>query len=242
MSPAPTLYFDNLQSRRDDEPAGRLNVQPLSQVYNFEVMPAVLSAEERRHVLGAQANLWSEYLPSSWYLQHATFPRIDALSEAVWTPQSKLNWTGFLARLPAQMQRYRQQGIAAADAAFAVDFQLPDGRNAALQTGAGAVALFNQTGFGEIRYTLDGSDAELRSRRFTPHRWICELGAVITATPFNDDGVPLAAERTYHFNAETLLDAFFQSAARLPGRRFGFAAAADAGCAGSRRRSSTSTC
>ena len=126
MSPAPALYFDNLQSRRDDEPAGRLGIVPLSQVYNVELMPPVLSAEEARRVLGAQANLWSEYLPSNWYLQHATFPRIDALSEAVWTPPSKMNWAGFLARLPAQMQRYKRQGIAAADVAFAVDFQLPE--------------------------------------------------------------------------------------------------------------------
>ena len=50
MSPAPALYLDNLQSRRDDEPAGRLSVVPLSQVYNFEVVPAVLSAEEGRPV------------------------------------------------------------------------------------------------------------------------------------------------------------------------------------------------
>lgn len=204
MSPAPTLYFDNLQSRRDDEPAGRLTVAPLSQVYNFEVMPAMLTAEERHHVLGAQANLWSEYLPSSWYLQHATFPRIDALSEAVWTPQSRLNWGGFLSRLPAQMQRYQRQGIAAADSAFAVDFQLANGRNAALQTGAGEVALVNQTGFGEIRYTLDGSVPRLQSKLYSTPLAL-KLGAVVKATAFSDDGVPLAAARTYQFNVDTLL-------------------------------------
>lgn len=204
MSPAPTLYFDNLQSRRDDEPAGRLAVVPLSQVYNFEVLPAVLSAEEGRHVLGAQANLWSEYLLSSWYLQHAAFPRVDALSEAVWTPPSRMGWAGFLARLPAQMRRYERQGIDAADAAFAVDFQLIDGRNAALQTGTGAVALLDQTGFGEIRYTLDGSAPSLLSQRyFEPLK--LEFGAVVKAAAFTEDGVQLAAERTYHFNADTLL-------------------------------------
>lgn len=204
MSPAPTLYFDNLQSRRDDEPAGRLNVVPLSQVYNFEVMPAVLGAEERAHILGAQANLWSEYLPSSWYLQHATFPRMDALSEAVWTPQSKQGWAGFLTRLPAQMRRYQRQGIAAADSAFAVDFELANGRNSALQAGAGRVALFNQTGFGEIRYTLDGTAPNRQSTLYTTPLHL-ELGAVIKAATFDDGGIPLAAERTYQYSAETLL-------------------------------------
>jgi hexosaminidase len=220
MSPAPTLYFDNLQSRRDDEPAGRLNVVPLSQVYNFEVMPAVLSAEERSHILGAQANLWSEYLPSSWYLQRATFPRMDALSEVVWTPQSKLSWAGFLARLPAQMQRYRRQGIAAADSAFAVDFQLANGRNAALQSGAGSVALFNQTDFGDIRYTLDGSDPSPRSELYSAPLNV-KFGAAIRATAFTADGVPLAGERTYYFNAESLLARTSNQLQACPGDTLG---------------------
>lgn len=216
MSPAPTLYFDNLQSRRDDEPAGRLNVAPLSQIYNFEVMPAVLSAEERRHILGAQANLWSEYLPSSWYLQRATFPRMDALAEAVWTPPAKLSWTGFLERLPSQMRRYQRQGVAAADSAFAVDFQLTNGRNAALQAGAGTVALFNQTGFGEIRYSLDGS----LPRVYTGPLEL-KLGAVLKAIPFSADGTPLAAERTYQFTADTLLTRTSNQLNTCPGDTLG---------------------
>ncbi len=230
MSPAPALYFDNLQSARDDEPAGRLGVVPLSLVYNFEVMPAVLSADERRHVLGAQANLWSEYLPSSWYLQHATFPRVDALSEAVWSPPSRMSWAGFLARLPAQMQRYKRQGIAAADSAFAVDFQLANGRNAALQTGTGALTLVNQTGFGEIRYTLDGSAPNARSTLYTSPLAL-ELGAVIKATAFSDDGLPLAAERTYNFSADALLTRSSNQLHACPGNTLGSAIAADAGFA-----------
>jgi hexosaminidase len=103
----------------------------------------VLSAEEGRHVLGAQGNLWSEYLLSGWYLQHAAFPRMDALSEVVWTRPSRMSWAGFLNRLPAQVQRYRREGIAAADSAFAVNFRVVNGRNAALQNGGGAVMLFN---------------------------------------------------------------------------------------------------
>jgi hexosaminidase len=220
LSPAPTLYFDNLQSGRDDEPAGRLGLALLSQVYNFETMPAVLSAEDGRHVLGAQAALWSEYLLSSWYLQHAAFPRVDALSEAVWSPPSRMSWAGFLARLPAQMQRYSRQGITAADSAFAVDFQLADGRNAVLQTGAGAVTLVNQTGFGEIRYTLDGSAPNLQSRLYAAPL-ILELGTVIKATTFSDDGLPLAAERTYLFSADTFLTRSSNQLHACPGNNLG---------------------
>ena len=204
LSPAPTLYFDNLQSRRDDEPAGRLSIAPLSQVYTFQVMPTVLSAEEGRHVLGAQANMWSEYLMSAWYVQHAAFPRVAALSEVVWSQPASMSWAGFLARLPAQMQRYQRQGIAAADSAFAVDFQLADGRTAASRAGMGAVTLANQTAFGQIRYTLDGSEPTAQSKLYTSPL-VLELGTSIKAVAFSEDGRPLAATRSYQFSADTLL-------------------------------------
>jgi hexosaminidase len=220
LAPAPTLYFDNLQSRRDDEPAGRLNIASLSQVYNFDVMPTVLSPEEGRHVLGAQGNLWSEYLLSGWYVQHAAFPRVDALSEVVWTRPSRMSWAGFLSRLPAQMQRYRREGIAAADSAFAVDFQAVNGRNAALQNGAGAVMLFNQTAFGKIRYTLDGSEPSSQAKPYTAPLAL-KLGTVIKAVAFSDDGLPLTAVRSYEFNTDTLLARSSNQLEECPGGNFG---------------------
>jgi hexosaminidase len=115
-----------------------------------------------------------------------------------------MSWAGFLGRLPAQLQRYRRQGVAAADSAFAVDFQLADGRNAALQSGAGALTLANQTGSGTIRYTLDGSEPGPQSPRYAAPL-VLHLGVVIKATAFSDDAMPLAATRTYDFNPETLL-------------------------------------
>jgi hexosaminidase len=141
---------------------------------------------------------------SGWYVQHAAFPRVDALSEAVWTQPSNMRWAGFLERLPAQMQRYRRQAIAAADSAFAVDFQLADGRNVALQKGGGAVTLVNQTAFGKIRYTLDGSEPTARAKLYTAPLAL-ELGTVVKAATFSADGLPLAAVRTYNFSAATLL-------------------------------------
>jgi hexosaminidase len=125
-----------------------------------------------------------------------------------------MSWAGFLERLPAQMQRYLRQGIAAADSAFAVDFQLAgtqlagsqlaDGRTAALQNGAGAVTLGNQTGFGQIRYTLDGSEPTLQAKLYTEPLPL-KLGTVIKAAVFSHDGGLLAAARSYDFSADTLL-------------------------------------
>ncbi len=188
-------------------------------------MPTVLSAEEGRHVLGAQGNLWGEYLMSGWYLQHAAFPRIDALSEAVWTRPSLMSWAGFLNRLSAQMQRYRRQGIAAADSAFAVDFQLLNGRIAALQnaagaqSSAGAVLLSNQTAFGKIRYTLDGSEPGVQAKLYTAPLAL-KPGTVIKAAAFTDDGLPLAAVRSYEFSADTLLTRSSNQLEACPGGDF----------------------
>ena len=225
LSPAPTLYLDNLQSRRDDEPAGRLGIAPLSQVYTFEVMPSVLSVEEGRHVLGAQANLWSEFLLSAWYVQHAAFPRVDALAEAVWSPPASMSWAGFLERLPAQMRRYRHQGIAAADSAFAVDFQLAgtptaDGRTAALQNAAGPVTLSNQTAFGQIHYTLDGSEPTAQAPLYT-QPLLLKLGTLIRAAVFSPAGGLLAEARGYDFSVATLLGRSSNQLQACPGGDLG---------------------
>jgi hexosaminidase len=126
------------------------------------------------------------------------------LAEVVWTPPSSKSWAGFLGRLPAQMQRYERQGIAASDAAFAVDFQLANGRNAAVRSGGGAVSLINQTTFGNIHYTLDGSAPDLQSTRYTTPLDL-KLGTNIRAAVFSDDGIRLAAARSYDFSAESLL-------------------------------------
>lgn len=204
LSPSPTLYFDNLQSRLDDEPAGRPSVASLPQVYNFEAMPAALRPEAASHVSGAQASLWSEYLLSDWHLQHAAFPRVDALSEAVWTAPARMSWAGFLDRLPAQMRRYRRQSIAAADSAFAVDFEVVGGGNAAVRNGAGLMKLANQAGFGTIRYTIDGSEPDSRAKAYTAPLPL-HLGVGIKAAAFSSDGLPLAATRSFAFRADTLL-------------------------------------
>ena len=188
LSPAPTLYFDNLQSGRDDEPAGRLGIASLARVYNFEGVPAELDAGAANHILGAQANLWSEYLPSDWHLQHAAFPRVDALSEAVWTQPARMSWAGFLQRLPWQMQRYQRQSIAAATSAFAVDFEVL----------GGLVKLTNQVGFGTIRYTINGSEQQYTAP--IPLR----LGTLIQAQAFSPDDLPLAATQSYDFSAAAL--------------------------------------
>ncbi|HKT29542.1 beta-N-acetylhexosaminidase [Dyella sp.] len=202
MSPAPDLYLDSLQSNLPDEAAGRDPVRSLQDVYRFQAIPAVLNAAQAAHVLGVQANIWTEHMPSMRHVEHAAFPRLDALSEVAWSPASSRDWKGFLARLPAQFQRYAVQHVEVADSAFApvVQFDV----NAALKNGRAQVTLSDQAGYGAIRYTTDGSPpsshAALYSKPFTV-AW----PATVKAAVYADDGETLAAARTRVIDRDHLL-------------------------------------
>jgi hexosaminidase len=133
LSPTPDLYLDGVQSDRADELAGRVPVHDLATVYAFEPVPKQLAADQARHVLGAQANIWTEHMPTIQHVQYAAFPRVDALSEVVWSPAAARDWHDFLSRLPAQLARYGAQRIAYADTAFAPNIDVDT--HAALTSG-----------------------------------------------------------------------------------------------------------
>lgn len=206
LSPAPTLYFDNLQSHRSDEPPGRLGVQSLADVYGFETMPPEITAEQAKHVLGAQANVWTEYLTAPWQIQHALFPRMDALAEAVWTQRDGRDFAGFVERLPAQFGRYRQLGLQYADSAFAASI---DGQIDTSSENKARITLSTQVPVATLRYTTDGSAPGPASPVYGKPLDLT-LPVTVTARPFTADGRPLAEARTQHIDRSTL--ASFDSA------------------------------
>jgi len=100
MTPGNPVYFDHTQSRNEDSVTiGGYN--PLENVYAYEPIPKELNADEAKYVLGAQANLWAEYIAYPSKIEYMLFPRITALSEVLWTPKEKRDWTDFERRLPA---------------------------------------------------------------------------------------------------------------------------------------------
>jgi hexosaminidase len=202
LSPAPDLYFDHVQSDLPDEYAGRLGVKSLQDVYAFQPVPAVLSAEQARHVLGVQANIWTEHIPTFAHVEHAAFPRLDALSEMAWSPPAARNWQGFLARLPAQFGRYRAQHINVADSAYAV--AIGADRNLALATGKTTVTLSNQVGREAIHYTLDGTTPTPTSPRYDAP-FNVTLPTTVRAASFAADGTALAAPRERVLDRAALL-------------------------------------
>lgn len=112
MAPNSHTYFDYLQSRnRKTEPLSIGGFLPLDTVYAFEPVPAVLSADEAKHVLGAQAQLWTEYLPDPKAVEYMMFPRAAALAEVVWSPASERNYSNFLARLQIHLRRLQAMDV-----------------------------------------------------------------------------------------------------------------------------------
>jgi len=208
LAPAGSLYFDNLQSAHGDEPEGRLAQLPIEKVYSFDPTPVGLDADKAKHVLGLEAALWTEYMPSRRHKEHAIFPRIAALAELAWSPQSARDWAGFLPRLALQRARYLRQGVNAADSAFAVQFEIEGGANAMLVAGRASVRLSKQVAYGDIHYTLDGSEPtpaspSLKAGAASAIEVI--LPALLRATAFDAAGQPLAAVREQRFSTERLL-------------------------------------
>ena len=150
LTPWPLMYFDNRQSASPAEPPGREHVVSLKDVYGFDPMPAILTPAERVHVLGLQANVWSEHIRTEARVEAMAFPRAAAVAETGWTPEARRSWSDFADRLPAELDRYRALGLGF-DAPSLQPYAVaePDAAGARV-TLAGGEAL------GEIRYTLDG--------------------------------------------------------------------------------------
>ncbi len=220
LSPAPTLYLDSLQSDRGDEPPGRLSIQTLADVYKYEPMPAGIDAEKAKHVLGAQANAWSEYLVTPYQVQHVIFPRAAALAEITWSAKDKRDFASFLMRLDPQIQRWRRSGVEVADSAFAVGFKLEGTRGEALRAEKVRVALATQAPYGTVRYTLDGKAPTAKS---PPYKAPLELkhGVTVRAAAFDASGNATAAPRSFDTGRAALLTRTSSELVACPRGAFG---------------------
>ncbi len=105
MTPGSHVYLDHSQMKKEDSVVigGFL---PLQTVYGYEPVPKELSADEEKYVLGAQGNVWTEYMSNPAKIEYMIFPRMTALSEVLWSSKELRNWADFEKRLPLQFKRY----------------------------------------------------------------------------------------------------------------------------------------
>ena len=110
----PTLYFDNRQAGSPDEPPGRGTIIALKDVYAFEPMPPAIAGDSAAHVLGLQANIWTEHIRTEDRVAWMAFPRAAAVAELGWSQPGRRDWNDFRKRLASLESRYGSVGLKAA--------------------------------------------------------------------------------------------------------------------------------
>ena len=105
MAPIEDTYLNLYQAPKEKEPLAFSGDLPLRKVYMYEPIPAELSEQEARHVLGAQGQLWAEYIATPGQLEYMTYPRAAALAEVVWSAKGQRDYDEFVARLRQHARR-----------------------------------------------------------------------------------------------------------------------------------------
>jgi hexosaminidase len=106
MAPGSHTYFDHYQSQdKTREPLAIGGFTNVEKVYGFEPVPSELTPAEAKHILGAQAQLWTEYMPNPRHVEYMAYPRLVALTEVLWSPASRREYADFLQRLPVHLRR-----------------------------------------------------------------------------------------------------------------------------------------
>jgi len=105
MAPQKPTYFDHAQSKDPREPMSIGGHNSLADVYAYEPVPAALSGSEAARVLGAQAQVWTEWMPDARHVEYMTWPRLCAMAEVLWSPRETRDADDFMRRLRAHLER-----------------------------------------------------------------------------------------------------------------------------------------
>lgn len=166
MTPNPYLYLDGGQNPVPHSPYEPLMIggyRPLEKVYSYNPLPKDLTPTEQKHVLGAQANLWTEYITTPQKVEYMLFPRLLAVAEVAWTPAAERHYADFLPRLSQHFARLDQRKI---------NYRVPEplGLDSASLVRQGDRAIFTLRSLvpgAQIRYTLDGHLPDETTERYT---------------------------------------------------------------------------
>lgn len=158
MTPTSHCYFDYYQANPEFEPEAIGGFTTLKKVYSFEPIPDDLSEEEAKHILGAQGNIWTEYISTPAHAEYMSIPRMLALAEVAWTPAEKKSWRHFNKRLQHHFKYFDLKGINYSKGSYAIEFS-PE-----IDTLAGyKVNLTSEQYKAKIHYTIDGTDPDTSS-------------------------------------------------------------------------------
>ncbi|WP_299398793.1 glycoside hydrolase family 20 protein [uncultured Gelidibacter sp.] len=196
MTPGSHMYFDHYQGPQNLEPLAWGGYTPLSKVYEFDPVVETMTPEQAKHVLGGQANVWSEQIKTEEHSQYMIFPRLAALSEAVWSPKASRNWDDFSKRILSQFKRYDYLDVNYAKSAFLVmeDVKID------METKEVSVELKNEFTDADIRYSLNDEKLTDKATKYTQPIKI-DKTTTIHASLFKDDkpvGVQFSKTIAFH--------------------------------------------
>lgn len=152
MTPGSHCYFDHYQGDPDMEPVAIGGYTSLRKVYSYEPVPEELNEQEARYILGAQANLWTEYVYDGKHAEYMIVPRMAALAEVVWSPKENKDWDNFNTRLQTQFQRYDYLEVNYCEGTTKLDIQ-PEFKDSVI-----LISISTERYQPEVRYTVDGSE------------------------------------------------------------------------------------
>lgn len=184
MSPTSNLYIDHTQANPEYEPKTIGGYVPLKYVYDYDPVPSELTEEEGKLVLGAQANLWTEYVKDEKQAEYMTYPRLLALAEINWTKKENKDYDRFLKAVNKENKFITSKGINTYPLKNIEYSMRVDKENKAL-----IIKLDKELLNTEIRYTLDGTMPTTSSSIYSEHiilKEVCDL----TAQLFKD-GKPI---------------------------------------------------
>lgn len=158
MAPSSHTYINSYQGAFHFEPFAIMgNYLPIDTVYSFKPVSDALSQEEAEYIMGGEACLWTEFITTSDQAELKIFPRIEALSEVLWTPDQYRDSDDFKQRLKKQIKRYEFSGINFSPLVFLVNPTVTYDQESDMIN----ISLRSELNMGDIYYTIDGSDPEI---------------------------------------------------------------------------------
>ncbi len=177
MTPGEYCYFDHYQTDAPGEPAAIGGLTTLAKTYSYDPVPAELTGDEAKYILGAQGNLWTEFIPDPSKAEYMLFPRSVALAEVDWTAPAKKNYADFISRLTRYLKRLDVYTVNYSRHLF--DIQLS---TSVTHTSELMATLSGVPDPYRIHYTLDGSKPVSSSFLYTapfPIKQSCTLTAAV---------------------------------------------------------------
>lgn len=192
MTPGEFCYFDHYQGDPDNEPLAFGGYTPISKVYQFDPVVEGMTEAQEQHVLGGQANLWSEYIPNPSHSEYMIFPRLTALSEVLWTKKENKDWVDFTKRLDPLLQRFNALGVHYAKSIYDL------GSNVGMDSLSNKIKVAFTSEFpqGTIRYLVN-DDGDLSKGEVFKDSLLIGEDAKVRAALFRD-GKRLGKEKVVH--------------------------------------------